>query len=359
MDSIDNQRRLSRKLFTLIVLTFIIVSSFAVYGLFSSNRLTVQAQTLNVRRGPDLSYSVLEQAAAGDSFNILAEENQWLKIRLDNNEIGWVPRWQVNPDSENPVSQSTAVITTETADLRSEAHTESEAIAQLTLGDEVVVLFTENGWSQVSFGEQIAWISNDNLVTDTQAATEANLVDVERVPISEATIVLDPGHGGDDPGAVTPHFYEKQINLETAQRLFYRLQETGANVILTRHDDSNVSLADRANISNVNQADAFISFHYDSTEVRNSKTGTTTYYYDEQDSPLARTVNAYLVEQGILENNGVGHGNYQVLRDNKQPSILVELGYLNHDHDVRVVNSEQYQSTIVEALYQALLTYFE
>ena len=86
--------------------------------------------------------------------------------------------------------------------------------------------------------------------------------------------------------------------------------------------------------------------------------GTTTYYYSESERNLADTINTKLTQQGPLKNNGVRHGNYFVLRNNAQPSILLELGYLDNDHDITIVNTANYQQTVAEAIYHGLSAYF-
>ena len=80
--------------------------------------------------------------------------------------------------------------------------------------------------------------------------------------------------------------------------------------------------------------DVFISFHYDSTEDSNEASGTTTYYYDEKNLPLANAVENELAKNLPLISRGVEFGDYQVLRENNQPALLLELGYMNNDNDL-------------------------
>ena len=86
--------------------------------------------------------------------------------------------------------------------------------------------------------------------------------------------------------------------------------------------------------------------------------GTTTYYYFDSNLELANIINRYLAQNGPLENNGVRLGDYFVLRSNRQPSILLELGYMNNDVDVQYIDTPSYQATVVEAIYQALREYY-
>ncbi|MCF7523700.1 N-acetylmuramoyl-L-alanine amidase [Levilactobacillus brevis] len=149
--------------------------------------------------------------------------------------------------------------------------------------------------------------------------------------LSEATIVLDPGHGGSDSGALSidQKHDEKVYTLALAKKVAQRLRARGAHVIMTRDTDKTVSLADRPALANTNQASAFISFHFDSAPADNLGSGTTTYYYHRQTSyALAKAINQGMSDLP-LTNRGVKFGNFEVIRDNSRPSLLIEMGYIN------------------------------
>ena len=137
-----------------------------------------------------------------------------------------------------------------------------------------------------------------------------------------------------------------------------RLEDAGTNVILTRADDQFISLEQRVQTAHANNADAFISLHYDAMKQANTMSGTTSYYYYDSYLELANIVNRYLSQNAPLANNGVRMGDYYVLRTNQQPAILLELGYMNSDLDLQHINTQSYQATVVEAVYQALREYY-
>ena len=138
-----------------------------------------------------------------------------------------------------------------------------------------------------------------------------------------------------------------------------KLRSAGANVILTRTSDIYVTLEDRAEMSNVNNADLFISLHYDSTASGTSVTGFTTYYYADEDIPLANLVDNHLADTLPLQDNGSKFGDFLVTRENDQPALLLELGYMNNESDVKTFNSDYYRSLVAESIYQALTEYFQ
>jgi len=178
--------------------------------------------------------------------------------------------------------------------------------------------------------------------------------------LSEATIVLDPGHGGSDSGALSidQNHDEKTYTLELAQRVAKLLRAKGAHVLMTRDSDKSVSLADRPALANTNQADAFISFHFDSSPTDNLASGTTTYYYHRKSSyALAQAVNQEMGDLP-LTNRGIRYGNFEVIRDNSRPALLLEMGYINTKQDFNDIRSAHYQETVATNVVQGLSRYF-
>ena len=178
--------------------------------------------------------------------------------------------------------------------------------------------------------------------------------------IEHAKIVIDPGHGGDDPGAVVTFSekHEADHTLTTALLLKKELENLGATVILTRESDKSVSLENRAQLSNREKANAFISLHFDSGPNSNAS-GTTGYYFTSTSENLAQTVNKYIARNLTLKSQGTKFQNFLVLRDNKQPSILFELGYLNNPDDNKLIESTEYQENIAKSIASALKEYFQ
>lgn len=216
----------------------------------------------------------------------------------------------------------------------------------------------ENDFYKVSVGNgKIAyipyWLVNTNF-----AAVETDA----HIPqgIEQAKIVIDPGHGGDDPGAVVTFSekHEADHTLTTALLLKKELEALGANVILTRDSDKSVSLENRAQLSNREQANAFISLHFDSGPNANAS-GTTGYYFSSTSENLAQTVNKYIARNLTLKSQGTKFQNFLVLRDNKQPAILLELGYLNNVEDNKLIESTEYQENIAKSIASALKEYFQ
>lgn len=239
--------------------------------------------------------------------------------------------------------------------LYKEASSSSKKLAEINTGEFATWQKTTGNYYQV--------LTNDGQ-TGYLAKNKSTLVKTKKqtppTDLKDAVIVLNPGHGGDDTGAISTDetIYEKDLTLETAEVVKKALEAQGATVILTRTDDESESLAEITEKSNQNQADIFISFHYDSTEYANEATGTTTYYYYQEYKNLAETINDSLVENLTLENRGLEYGNFQVLRENTQPALLLELGYMNNDYDLATFSTTSYQQAVATAIVAGLTDYF-
>ncbi|WP_304249671.1 N-acetylmuramoyl-L-alanine amidase, partial [Limosilactobacillus gastricus] len=190
------------------------------------------------------------------------------------------------------------------------------------------VIKTTNGWKQVqlSSGKQV-WIAGWLLQAQ-------NLP--QKTNLTGATIVIDPGHGGNDTGATyvtnsqNPAYFEKTYTFQLAKKVAQALRRQGARVYLTRNKDEYVSLGARTRLAERVHADLFISFHFDSSPSENEASGFTTYYYHRKNHSraIAQAINKAF-NNLPLTNRGVDFGDFYVLRDNKQPAVLLEMGYIN------------------------------
>ena len=188
--------------------------------------------------------------------------------------------------------------------------------------------------------------------------------------IGGKTIVLDPGHGGSDPGAIGPTgLQEKQVTLPIAEYLKSILEAKGAKVILTRTTDVDVygphasgvdELQARVNVANGNRADAFISIHINSFSNPNVG-GIATYYFDgsDQSKKLASAVQGQIAEHsGFNGDRGIQPGNLYVLRHSLMPSILVELGFISNPKEEGHLKEMSTRQEFANELAKGLELYF-
>ncbi|MCL2587348.1 MAG: N-acetylmuramoyl-L-alanine amidase [Firmicutes bacterium] len=150
-----------------------------------------------------------------------------------------------------------------------------------------------------------------------------------------ATIVLDAGHGGTDPGAVNGARREADDNLRMALAVGPLLQACGHRVIYTRTTDVFVPLADRARISNNANADIFVSIHRNGS-VNNQATGYDTFIRPQasaRELDWAARVHNRIIATGVFRDRGIQRGNFFVLNATNAPAMLLELGFITTDGD--------------------------
>lgn len=327
----------------------------------------VAVSALNVRAKPDLRSKIQETVSKGTVFPVLSMKGNWVEIQLTKDKIGWVYAFhgQLSDQTAQTVtSEATESVTilTDGTNLRSAPTTSSEVVSRANAGDKLAVTAKQDEWYQVSLpGGQTAFVA-DWVVSTEETISEKQQTDQpkrKKGTLNGLTIVLDPGHGGNDGGTVgVRKTVEKDLTLKTAELLSQHLSAAGADVVMTRQSDTYVDLRKRVASSHQAAADAFISIHYDATD-DSSVSGFTSYYQHAYQKELATYLNEELNRKLTLSDRGVQHGNYLVLRENKQPAVLVELGFLSNFNEERILISNQFHEQAALGLYTGVINYFD
>jgi N-acetylmuramoyl-L-alanine amidase len=187
--------------------------------------------------------------------------------------------------------------------------------------------------------------------------------------LKDKLIVLDPGHGGSDPGAVgLGGTREKAVNLAVALRVKALLDKAGAKVIMTHQDDRDVfgpnasaveELKARATIANVKKADIFVSIHSNAALSRDAD-GTSTYFYQKTryDSLLARNLQTGMLQATGLKDKGTLPANFYVIKRTIMPAALVEMAFLSNPAEEKLLASPQFQQKMAEGIVQGMEKFF-
>ena len=171
-------------------------------------------------------------------------------------------------------------------------------------------------------------------------------------------VVIDPGHGGSDAGAIRNGVYEKFITLDVAKRVEKMLKAQGYGVLMTRSDDSYVSLQDRVAFSEAYAPDIFVSIHVNSS-TSDSPNGIETHYYHQESIPLAQTVHSSLISTIKANNRGTFKSKFYVINHTTSPAILIEIGFLsNYGERVQLLTEARKQAT-ANAIVEGINNYFK
>jgi N-acetylmuramoyl-L-alanine amidase len=198
-----------------------------------------------------------------------------------------------------------------------------------------------------------------------------------------AIVVLDPGHGGQDSGAMVGGVLEKDLTLDVAQRVDRLLQGHGLATVMTRVGDSYASLVERAALTNRVPDCVFVSIHFNEGN-KTVSSGVETYYADHQMVPgtpllswlpflqraasetanlesqsLAGFIQEALVARTQAQNRGTKVGQYFVIANVRHPAVLIEGGFLTNKEDIAKLGNGDYREQMAAAISEGIVHYRE
>ncbi len=181
-----------------------------------------------------------------------------------------------------------------------------------------------------------------------------------RVPNGRIVVIVDPGHGGKDPGAIgLGGLQEKDVIMPIAQQVASILEQQGVQAVLTRRSDYFVDLAPRVAMAERMNADLFVSIHANSMGLsRPDISGLETYYYSSGQR-LAQTIHNSISQSMDVKNRGVRRARFFVLRKTSMPSVLVEVGFVTGREDAVKLSNPTYRSQMAEAIARGILQYIQ
>ena len=195
------------------------------------------------------------------------------------------------------------------------------------------------------------------------------------------TVIIDPGHGGNDPGAVNRHGLEKNYNLAVARMVKQQLEARRFKVVMTRNSDRALSLPERVELANRYQNAIFISIHFNSGG-RGRAEGIETFtlspagvaHYgrgvreddfqlrkgngqDSANIALATAVHSTCLLKTGRPDRGIRRARFSVLTGVRHPAILLEGGFMSHSYEARLIAGLTYQRTLATAITDAIMKY--
>lgn len=199
-------------------------------------------------------------------------------------------------------------------------------------------------------------------------------VDALSWAVANRLIVIDPGHGGIDPGAVGPSgVQEKDVVLTVSKKLAAFLAQAGAVVLLTRENDRDLTglnegslldwdryeIAERVDTANKRKADIYLSIHCNAIASPAWRGAQMFYHSPSAESKrLAVTIQNEVAAQLKNTDREPLPADYYTLREAKMPSVTVELGFLSNPEEEKLLNDDEYQSRMAWAIYSGVVKYF-
>jgi|GEM_PF-995572 len=181
-------------------------------------------------------------------------------------------------------------------------------------------------------------------------------------PGNGVVVFVDPGHGGDQWGAVSPGgILEKEANLKLAVLVSDRLNREGVKAVLSRSSDTRVGLYERIAQAQAAGADIFLSLHYNSVPADRdpiARSGCAVFYYHAPSRELAGSIYRTLKEIG-LEGSGVRWSSLAVIRPTDMISVLAEVAFLSHPEDEAKVLDPGFRAKTADAIVNGLLAYLK
>ena len=305
-----------------------------------------------IREQPSLDSDVLSEGNRHECYDVVSEKNGWLQVALPYGQTGYVAGWLTtynqNYSSEGELSYGK---TAANLNIRSGPSEMYDKIQTLAEGSDVRVLSSDNGWDKViSSTGVVGWCSGDYLS--------------EAYPLSGKLILLDPGHGGKDPGSISySGKYEKYVNMEVALKVKAKLESMGAEVALTRTGDYYITNKERGRMADNLNADILLSIHHNSLENKDYF-GLSTYYntihYKNPDYGYNLAEAIYLnatTVKGVYR-DGILDRNYEVLRETNTPAALIEIGFMSNPVEELTIHNESFQNIMAEKIADGIVDYF-
>lgn len=190
----------------------------------------------------------------------------------------------------------------------------------------------------------------------TQAAPMPSVSTTPTLPRTYAKVMLDPGHGGKDPGAIAKTgVYEKVLNLQVAQKVAYQLRQWGVTVVMTRQNDVKIELEDRVAMANRYNPDLFVSIHADTCE-DSAITGYSVYASRTASSESINAANKIVSAMkgtGFVD-RGVKRADFKVIAQTKCPAVLIEMGYLSNRFQATLLAQNETQQKIAYSIARGI-----
>lgn len=172
-------------------------------------------------------------------------------------------------------------------------------------------------------------------------------------------VVIDPGHGGSDYGAIREGINEKDITLDVSQRVVAILRSKGIKAVLTRDDDTYVSLEDRVDFSEAEDPEIFVSIHVNSA-VSTDPNGIETHWYHDYSKSLAEIIHKHFIKElPNSKDRGLFKSMFYVINHTTCPAVLCEIGFLSNTAERNDIITDSRKQKTAKAIAEGIIEYLK
>ncbi|KUO76261.1 MAG: N-acetylmuramoyl-L-alanine amidase [Desulfosporosinus sp. BRH_c37] len=346
--------------------------------------------SLNLRETPSPTGNVLTAIPQGTMVELIQKQAQWYKTTYQS-KTGWISADYVSPATTYNVNSTTSIdlsvngtvyILGGTAIISSNSQNIIEGKTSSKYKDNLRTFpplpsEIKKPDPPSNGNDVITPPADPTPVATTYDPSQEVLVNpFQGIPtnaLSGKTILIDPGHGGPDSGAIGPNStYEKNNSLAIALTLNDILTQAGAKTILTRDKDISPAvnysetedLQARVNIANQTKPDLFISIHNNASSSNLEAQGTETYY--SEDNPkklesvhLANSIQSAAIETLKTTNRGLKESRLYVLRNTTMPAILLEIAFISNSYEEARLQNPTFRKNVATAIFHGIYNYYK
>ena len=337
---------------------------------FEPKLYKVKKDNTPLRNTPvDFGMNRISHLFEGTYLIINGQKGSFYRVFLSKDKIAWINKDSVS-ESKDVVIPAFITMNSETFKNASKHIIEFSEKLPYTIEetkDEIIFkvynsLVSDNSIYTVNIRKPEKYTYETNLHNGVYIFKVSELPKLENKTLEGLTITIDAGHGGSEKGAVgCLGDNEKDINLKIANELKNILCLMGANVVMTRECDANVSLDDRVKIGKENCSNIFVSIHLNSIpdikfDVHKNR-GTSVYFYNQNSKKMAETVLDSLIDSLNTRNDGVRSASFAVIRPTEYVGILVETAYMTNPIDSLLYTQEDFPYNTAKGIADGILNY--
>lgn len=324
----------------------------------------VTTSDLNLREKATTNSKIITTMPKGEIVKVGNLTGDWYEVNYEKYKGYAHKDYLIENSGHQDTKVEYAKVTATGLYLRKGPSTSNENISLMLQGEKVKVLSKNGDWWKVEYNGVVGYASSEFL-----EIIKDNGVENGKNPIGGRKILVDPGHGGFDPGAVNGSYQEKAITQNVSNYLKNELVSRGYEVVMSKQgvngtcsntNSTSVELQCRVNLANNNNVDMYISIHANSA-VPLAK-GTETYYssnniQSSKSKQLAEIVHKNYQPTFNSSDRGVKVNNFYVNRYAKMPSILLELGFITNPDDLSKLTNSSMQRNLAVSIANGIDEY--